>query len=84
MRQANPDLVLQTAKTAKNPISSRNRVFNVCDRLQPIDNYFTLEMPVKLLFISWSIALGVGLINRFLSLAARLASGAIALLSTWT
>ena len=35
MRQANPDLVLQTTKTAKNPVSSRNQVFNVCDRLQP-------------------------------------------------
>jgi hypothetical protein len=31
---ANPDLVLQTAKTAKNPVSSRNRVFNVFDRPQ--------------------------------------------------
>ena len=36
-------------------------------------------MPVKLLLVSESIALGVELINRFLSLAARLASGMILL-----
>ena len=65
-------------KTAKNPVSSRNRVFNSI-ALSQIYNYFTLEMPVKLLLVSGSIALGVELINRFLSLAARLASGMILL-----
>ena len=75
--------VLLMLKTAKNPVSWRNRVFNSI-ALSEIYNYFTLEMPVKLLLVRGSIALGVELINRFLSLAARLASGTIALLTLLT
>jgi hypothetical protein len=59
-----------TAKTAKNPVSSKNRGFRYSIALKQIYNYLTLEMPVKSLFVSGLIGLAAGVIKRLLSLAA--------------
>ncbi len=72
---------LYTAKTAKNPVSSRNRVFIYSIAFNRIYNYFTVEVPVKPLFPSRLTGLAAGVIKRLLSLAAVFAVGIMELLT---